>query len=150
VHWINPMLLIFHRTRVRLGKIHTIHRLQIGMTNPNHFIGCRWTHILDNHSLLHRLGVNPPIYARPDRLRLSADRPDQQWLALFSEPSYQVRARATAFCANRNRLFQIVHTYGRTVRIHHQMVRVYGRTVRAHSQMVRVSDRTTWHGVYRT
>jgi hypothetical protein len=89
VHLINPMLLIFHRMRIRLGKIHAIHRLQIGMTNSNHFMGCRWTHILDNHNLLRKSGVNPPTCARPDRPHLSANRSNQWRLAPFSVPSYQ-------------------------------------------------------------
>jgi hypothetical protein len=49
-------------------KIHAIHRLQIGKTNTNHFMGCRWTHILDNHNLvrwgkstdLHTVGPSAP------------------------------------------------------------------------------------------
>jgi hypothetical protein len=40
-----------------------IYRLQIGTTNPNHFMGCRRMHILNNHNLLHKLEVNPPICA---------------------------------------------------------------------------------------
>jgi hypothetical protein len=35
----DPLLLIFLRTRLKLKKMHIIHRLQIGTTNPNHFMG---------------------------------------------------------------------------------------------------------------
>jgi hypothetical protein len=66
-----------------------IHQLKIGSTKHNHFRGYLWTHILDNHSVQRRSGVNLPICARPDHPRTRIDNMDQRRLALFSEPKYQ-------------------------------------------------------------
>jgi hypothetical protein len=66
---------IFLRTRLNWGKTCVIHRLQVVMTSHKPFTRCRWTHTLDNHSLVRTSVVNPLIYAGPDRARMSVDRP---------------------------------------------------------------------------
>jgi hypothetical protein len=43
----------------------------------------------EHRSLLHQFGINPQIYARPDRLGLSSDRSTQWRLALFFVMSSQ-------------------------------------------------------------
>jgi hypothetical protein len=43
----------------------------------------------DNHILLCKVRVNPPISARSDRPRVSADRPGQRRPILFLEMNYQ-------------------------------------------------------------
>jgi hypothetical protein len=64
---------IFPRTRLNQETIHVIHWLQIVMTSHNPFMGCRRTCTLDNHNIIRKSRVNPPICARLDCSHVNAD-----------------------------------------------------------------------------
>jgi hypothetical protein len=62
------------------------------MTSHNPFTGCRWTHTVDNHSLLRKSVVNLPICTRPNHCDILAqglieliEYPYQQGASSFSE-----------------------------------------------------------------